>query len=79
MSGAIPPLPLRLHGVVLSWAHGQLYLYLPMQILLYRAKKSIWTWVRSHGRERNCILKSFMIYTLLHMLCTEGGGEGQEI
>jgi len=33
MSGAIPPHPIRLHGVVLSEAQGQLYLYFYLTVL----------------------------------------------
>jgi len=32
-SGVIPPPPIRLHGVVLSEAQGQLYLYLYYNLL----------------------------------------------
>jgi hypothetical protein len=33
MHGVIPHSPIRLHGVVLSWAQGQLYLYLHLYFI----------------------------------------------
>jgi len=40
MCGSIPPLPLRLHGVVLSQTQGQLYLQLMSKKYIYMRNTS---------------------------------------